>query len=138
MAGAEGLGRGLDLHPGDSLGESLDAVLGGTLLKHLVGGIDLVGPLRERPAAADGVIEPGLVPGDEARGHAGETVVAGPRVQPDAAVVGAHTPLGAATGIGEVDAPVVGRVDVQPVAGARARAGDGAEEPAQVLRKREP
>ena len=78
MAGAECLGRGLDLHPGDGLGEALDAELGGALLKHLVSGIDLVGPLRERPAAADGVIEPGLVPGDEARGHAGEAIVAGP------------------------------------------------------------
>ena len=78
VAGAEGLGRGLDLHPSDGLGEALDAELGGALLEHLVGGIDLVGPLCERTAAADGVVEPGLVPGDEARGHAGEAVVAGP------------------------------------------------------------
>ena len=78
MAGAEGLGRGLDLHPSDGFGQAFDAELGGALLKHLVGGIDLVGPLREGAAAADGVVEPGLVPGDEARGYAGETVVAGP------------------------------------------------------------
>ena len=137
MAGAEGLGRGLDLYPGDGLGEAIDAELGGALFEHLVGGIDLVGPPPEGAAAADGVVEPGLVPGDEARGHAGETVVAGPRVQPDAAVVGAHAPLGAATGVGQVDASVIGRVDVQPVAGAGARSRDGAEEPAQVLRQRE-
>ena len=36
-----------------------------------------------------------------------------------------------------MDASVIGRVDVQPVAGAGTRARDGAEEPAQVLRQRE-